>query len=165
MSDAATTSSTADREAIRAELEAQKTAYNTLLTSLSAEDWKAKSANPAWKVGQLMWHLGRGMEFFSQAVQLCRRGKAPNPPVWLVNPVNVLITRIGSRGATPQSVAEKYDAGHAALIACLDGVKDDEWQKSVTAYGTYFTIESTFGSVGGHFEEHEADILKGLGRA
>ena len=127
MTDTATTSNAVNREAIRAELEARKAAYKTLLTSLSEEDWKAKSANPAWKVGQLMWHLGRGMEFFSQAVEFCRRGKAPNPPVWLVNP--------------------------------------DEWQKSVTAYGTHFTIESTFGSVGEHFEEHEADILNGLGRA
>lgn len=165
MTDTATTGSIANREAIRAELEARKSAYKTLLSSLSEEDWTAKSANPAWKVGQLTWHLGNGMEFFSQAVAYCRRGKAPNPPMWLVNPVNVLITRIGSRGATPQSVAEKYDTVHAALIACLDGVKDDEWQKSVTAYGTHFTIESTFSSVGEHFEEHEADILKGLGRA
>ena len=76
----------------------------------------------------------------------------------------VLITRIGSRGATPQSVGDKFAAGHAALIACLDAVQDDEWHKGVTAFGNDFTMESTFHSVTEHFKEHEADILKGLGR-
>lgn len=168
MTDSTTTGAThatPDRAAIRAELERIKTSYHGLLASLSEADWKKKSANPAWSVGQLMWHLGRGVEFSNNAVGYCRRGKAPNPPVWLINPANVLITRVGSRGATRQSVAEKYDAGHAALIACLDGVQEDEWQKGVTAFGTHFTIESTFGGVTEHFKEHEADILKGLGRA
>jgi hypothetical protein len=167
MTDAETAGSTAtavDREAIRKEIEDIRTAYHELLTSLSDEDWKKKSANQAWSVGQLMWHLGRGMEFFSQNVGYCRKGKAPNPPAFLIDAGNMLLTRFGSRGATPQSVAEKYDTAHAALLACLDSVQDDEWQKGVKAFGNSFTIESTFRTVKGHFEEHQADILKGLGR-
>ena len=84
-----------------------------------------------------------------------------------MNPLNMLITRIGSRRATPQSVAEKYDAAHAAILACLDGVEDDEWSKGVRplgAFGAYKTVTSVFQSVTLHFSEHEADILRGLGR-
>ncbi len=158
------TQATPDKASIRAELDQTHAAYHELLGSLSEEDWRARSANPAWRVGQLMWHVVRGMEFFSEAVGQCRRGKAPNPPAFLVNIGNVVLTRLGSRGATPGSVAQKYDAAHAALLTCLDGVKDDEWQLSVTSYGTFHTIESTFGSVAEHYEEHQADILKGLGR-
>jgi hypothetical protein len=167
MTDAEPTATTTppNREAIRAELEETRTKYHELLDSLSDEDWKKKSANQAWSVGQLMWHLGRGMEFFSETVGYCRRGKAPNPPAFLINTGNVLLTRFGSRGATKQSVAEKYDAAHEKLVAMLDGVQDDEWQKGVTAYGTSHTIESTFRSPREHFEEHAADIKKGLGRS
>ena len=57
---------------VRDRLESVRKEYFDLLDSLSAEDWKAKSANHAWTVGQLMWHLGRGMEFFSQNVEFDR---------------------------------------------------------------------------------------------
>ena len=154
-----------DREAVRAELEATRTAFHELLKSLSPEDWKRKSGNRAWTVKQLLWHIPWATGYVPRVVNDCRQGKGFNPPAWLMDPVNVLITRIGSRGATPQSVADKYAAGHAALISCLEGVRDDEWQKGVTTYGNYNTIASNFHNVTEHFKEHEADILKGLSRS
>jgi uncharacterized protein (TIGR03083 family) len=153
-----------DRQALREELESTRRAFHELLASLSEEDWRQKSANPAWSVGQLMWHLGRGMEFFPEAVQSCRKGSGPNPPAFLVGPGNVLLTRWGSRGANPESVAEKYDRAHDELLSCLDGVADDEWSKTARIYGNDYTIESTFHEVAVHYREHEADILRGLGR-
>ena len=155
---------TPDRQLIRAQLEASRTAFHSLLDSLTADDWKKKSANPAWSVGQLMWHLGRGMEFFPQAIGYCRKGKGPNPPAFLIGPGNVLLTRFGSRGVTPQSAREKYDIAHKALLASLDGIQDDEWSKSARIYGNDYTIASTFDQVAEHYREHEADILTGLGR-
>jgi hypothetical protein len=154
-----------DRNAIRAELETTKTGFHKLLGSLQEDDWKKKSANPAWTVGQLVWHVGRGMEFFSEAVAYCRKGNAPNPPAFLIGIGNVLQTRFGSRGATPTSAREKYDAGHARLLAALDSINDDEWTKGARIYQNDYTIESVFGEVDEHFREHEADIQKGLGRA
>ncbi len=118
-----------DRQAMRDQIESTRKAFHQLLDSLSDEDWKKKSGNPAWSVGQLMWHLGRGMEFFTEAIGYCRKGRAPNPPSWLIAPGNVLLTRFGSRGTTPASAAEKYDRAHEALLACLDSVQDDEWGK------------------------------------
>ena len=86
-----------------------------------------------------------------------------NPPNWLMDPLNTLITRLGSRGSTKRSVAEKYDQAHAALLAALDGVQDHEWQKGVKSFGTYNTVETIFTEASKHFREHEADIKKGLG--
>lgn len=153
-----------DHQAIREELESTRKAFHELLESLSDEDWTRKSANPAWSVGHLMWHLGRGMEFFPQNVEHCRKGRGPNPPSWLIAPGNVLLTRLGSLGAKPASVAEKYDRAHEILLACLDGVQDDEWGKRARVYGNDYTIESTFREVAEHYREHEMDILRGLGR-
>jgi DinB superfamily len=155
---------TPDRQAIRDELNATRTAYHELLDSLSESDWKTKSANPAWSVGQLMWHLGYGMEFFPKNIEYCRKGSGPNPPSFLVGPGNVLLTRWGSRGAKPESVAKKYDAAHDDLLASLDSIQDDEWTKTARVYGNDYTIESTFREVAVHFREHESDILHGLDR-
>ncbi len=168
MTDAAkeeTTSAPPDKEAIRDELEATRKAYHELLASLSPADWKKRSANPSWTVGQLMWHIPWGASFYPQAVEHCRKGKGFNPPQWLANPVNAFYTKFASRSATPESVAKKYDDAHAAILTCLETVQDDEWQKSTTSFNEYHTIESSFHGASEHFREHEADILKGLGRA
>ena len=161
------TAKIADREAIRAELEATRRAYQELVKSISPDEWRKKSANPGWRVGQILWHLAWGAGYFPRGVEECRKGKARNPPTWIMNPMNKLITRIGSRGATPQRVLEKYDASHVRILACLDGVQDAEWNKGVKplgAFGVYKTVESVLHSVTLHFKEHEADILKGLCR-
>lgn len=153
-----------DRSALHAEIESARKDFHELLASLSDEDWRKKSANRAWSVGQLMWHMAWGLEFTPKAVGYCRKGKGPNPPSWLVGPGNMLITRFGSRGAKPESIAEKYDQGHAAILQTLEGVGDDEWHKGARAYGIDYTIESLFREVAVHFREHETDIMKGLGR-
>jgi hypothetical protein len=165
MTEEASSASTPDKEAIRAELEAMKIAYHELLDSLSAEDWKQKTANPSWNVRQLMWHIAWGNSFTMQGVDQCRKGNGFNPPMAIVNPLNALWTRINSRSATPESVAKTYDDVHAKILACLDTVQDDEWQQGTRSFGNDMTIESCFHEAKSHFGEHSADILKGLGRS
>jgi hypothetical protein len=152
------------RDAIRTELAATRDAYHELLDSLSPEDWKKKSGNPAWSVGQLMWHIAWAGGFVPRGVADCKRGKGMNPPQFVTDTLNMLITRWGARRATPQSVAEKYDAAHAAVLATLDEVKEDEWDKGAKVFGEFETVESALRSPVSHFKEHEADVLKGLGR-
>jgi hypothetical protein len=167
MTDQASAEETADaprREAIRAELKTTRAAYHEFLNSLSPEDWGKKSGNPAWSVGQLMWHIAWGDGFAPRAVADCKRGRGLNPPQFITNTVNMLITRWGARRATPQSVAEKYDAVHTAILAALDEVKEDEWDRGAKIFGEFFTVESVLRSPVSHFKEHEADVLKGLGR-
>ena len=168
MTDAETggaTATSATREAIRAELEATRSQYHELRNSLSDEDWKKKSGNPAWNVRQLMWHLAWAGGFTASGVESCRKGKGTNPPNWIADVANTWMTRIGSRGATKQSVGEKYDAVHQKVLASLEGVQDDEWQKGARVFSRDMTIEKTFRDMVEHFKEHETDINKGLGRS
>ncbi len=153
------------KETIRSDLEATKSQYHELLNSLSEEDWKKKSGNPAWNVRQLMWHMAWANGFTAQGVESCRKGKGTNPPNWIADFGNTWITRIGSRGATQQSAGEKYDESHAKVLAAIETVQDDEWQKGARVFNQDMTIESTLRSIPEHFKEHEADIKKGLGRA
>jgi uncharacterized damage-inducible protein DinB len=167
MTDAEPTSSPASptKEAIRAELEATRAQYHQLRDSLSEEDWKKKSGNPSWNVRQLMWHMAWASGYTANGVESCRKGKGTNPPNWIADFGNTWITRIGSRGATPRSVGEKYDESHAKVLATLETVQDNEWQKGARVFNQDQTIESTLRSIPEHFKEHEADIKKGLGRA
>jgi uncharacterized damage-inducible protein DinB len=167
MTDAEPTASTASstREALRADLEATRTQYHELANSLSEEDWNKTSGNPAWNVRQLMWHLAWAGGFTAQGVESCRKGKGTNPPNWIADIANTWITRIGSRWATKQSVGQKYDEAHKKVLASLDSVRDDEWQKSARVFNREMTIEKTFRDHVEHFKEHDADIKKGLGHS
>jgi hypothetical protein len=155
----------ATKESIRAELEATRAQYHELRNSLSEEDWKKKSGNPSWNVRQLMWHLAWANAYTMQGVESCRKGKGTNPPNWIADFGNTWITRIGSRGASPESVGEKYDESHAKVLAALEGVQEDEWRKGARVFNQDLTIEKIFRDIPDHFREHEADIKKGLGRA
>ncbi len=163
MTDTASTGATPDREALRAELEATRAAYHDLLKSLSAEDWKKKTGNAAWTVRQLMWHVAWGAGYLPRAVDNCRTGRRGRLPP-LFNQLNILMTRLGSARATPESLARKFDESHEAVVAALNGVRDDEWQKGTQNYLGYTTVEDCFRNVIAHFREHAADIRKGLGR-
>jgi len=163
--DSTASPASATKEAIRAELEATRAQYRELLNSLSHEDWKQKSGNPSWNVRQLMWHMAWANGYTLNGVESCRKGKGTNPPNWISDFANTWITRVGSRGATPQSVGEKYDESHAKVSAALEGVQEDEWQKGARIFNQDITVESTFRSIPEHFKEHESDIKKGLGRA
>ena len=163
--DSTASPASATKEAIRAELEATRAQYRELLDSLSDEDWKQKSGNPSWNVRQLMWHMAWANGYTLNGVDSCRKGKGSNPPNWISDFGNTWITRIGARGATKQSVAEKYEGSHAKALAALETVQDDEWQKGARVFNQDITVESTFRSIPEHFKEHESDIKKGLGRA
>lgn len=149
---------TPDREPIRAELEQTQPDFHTLLGSLSDAERRRRSGNPAWTVGQLMWHLASSVGFIAGGIKSARRGRGFNPPAFLANRLNTLITRWGSRRATRRSIADLYDAGHAKVIAALETIRDDEWVKGARNFGVYRTVADGFHSVKEHFDEHQADI-------
>jgi hypothetical protein len=149
---------------VRAEIEGAQREFHELINSLSDEDWKKKTPNESWRVDQLMWHTAWGNEFIPKAVADCRKGGGFYPPQWLFGWVNPWITRIGARGATKESVKAKYDAGMTKVLACLETIKDDEWEKSMDLVGRTETIHSLLLTPVRHLEEHKADVLKGIGR-
>jgi hypothetical protein len=154
----------ADREALRQEMETTRTAFMALADSLTGADWRAKTANPAWNVGQLMWHVAWGTGAISGSVDGLKKGKGFSPPSFIANPANRLMTKWGSRKATRESVKQLYDNGHRKALAALEGVKDDEWARSAKVFGTMQSVESLFRTVAEHFQEHERDIKAALSR-
>jgi hypothetical protein len=146
------------RDQIRAELEATRIEYHKLVDSLSDQDWHKKSGNPAWTIGQLLFHMTLAPRLLPSEVRLIRKRKTmpkllaflfnqpgvivtrkgtqkrktvPRLPALLFNQLNVLITRIGARNVTRRSVGEKYDAAHAAALNALETIEEHEWSQGV----------------------------------
>jgi len=153
-------SATPDRTAIRAELEAARRDYHELLNRLTRADWKKPSTNPAWNVGQLMYHVAMGIGFMPSGIANAKKGKGFNPP--FANFLNVWSVRLLALRATRPSCKRKYDEGHTKMLAALDQVKNNEWQMGAKNFGAVHTVENLFHSVKEHMDEHAAQIRAAL---
>jgi hypothetical protein len=170
MTDQATDTVTAepmpDREEIRAQLEAAREQFTSFVRSLTADDWERATPNPAWNVRQLMYHTAWSCGQLASTIAGTKKGagKGGLVPHALINPASMLITKWGARGGTPASVCALYERGHAAALRALDGVRDDEWQRGATNYGTYSTVADTFKTITGHSAEHIGEVRQALDR-
>lgn len=157
------------RQELRAELEATRVAYHVLLDLLSDDDWHRPSGNPAWTVGQVIYHMTMAPRMLPSDVRMIRRGRrAPGLPAFIFNSLNVLVTRWGARKHTPETVGQAYDAAHAAALAAFDTIQDHEWAKGVEypewdpMLSGFVTIERLFRYLSLHFKVHAEQIRQAL---
>ncbi|MGD9889806.1 MAG: maleylpyruvate isomerase N-terminal domain-containing protein [Dehalococcoidia bacterium] len=149
-----------DREAIRRELEQAKQDFHALLNSLDPSDWERSSGTRGWTVRQSMWHLASEVGLTAGSVAMAKQGRNYSPPGWLSRRINAFTTGRGARHATVESVAEQYDYGHEKLIAALDEVEPEDWEKGSRIFGEYTTVEGHFHAVARRFAEYSAAIKK-----
>ncbi len=155
-----------DKETIRDEIAATRVAYHELLASISAEDWTRVSGNPDLTVKELMWHMAWATGWMASSIDAIRKGRS-------FSPISGSLADLGrrfairwlARRATREAAARRYDEGHAAVLARLETVRDDEWHREAKRFGNIRTVAWYFGQPARHFAEHAADVCRGLGRA
>lgn len=118
------------RQSIRDELEATRIAFHSLLLSLSDEDWNCKTGG--WSVGEIMVHLTLILRTITLEIDAVQQGKnIIKPPAPVYHRLNVTLARIGAWRQTAASVAERYDAAHAAMLAVVACIQSPNWNKTV----------------------------------
>jgi hypothetical protein len=155
-------------QSLRAELEAARQAFDTLLATLAPDDWSAPSANPSWTNGEVLWHITVYLFMIPGQLELLRHGAWPDMSQVSadeLNDANVDDTRQGARAHSLASIAAAYAEGQAATLAALDTVRDDEWPLGArmadmgpTFTGEYRTIEGLFRYHARHLAEHAAQL-------
>ncbi len=161
----AATSNTAlpDRAALRARLEETRSAFHTLVESLTDKEWYSKHTSIAWTVRELMSHIVDGLAHAPDAIDHARRGKQylNLPPFlnWLTHPSNFWLSKWNARGQTRQTVLARYDAAHQALLNKIEGIRDDEWSRGAPCYGDgYKTVLDLCMIANAHFQEHAVQV-------
>ncbi len=157
-------------ETILAELEETRAAFHALLASLGDEDWKRKSANPAWSIGELLYHIAVSQRFIEPEVKRIQQNRMLPPfAPSLYNWLQVFYVRWGAHRHNRRSVGQLYDAEHPRVLAALGAVRDDEWQRGATypdidppLLTGFIAIEMMFRYQKHHFEAHAADIRQSL---
>ena len=75
------------REALRAELEATRTAFHELLDRVPPALYDTPSDNPAWTVGQVLFHMSLAPRLLIQDVRLITKQS------WLISLISKLLPR------------------------------------------------------------------------
>jgi uncharacterized protein (TIGR03083 family) len=155
-------------QTLTAELEATRQTFQALVATLTPADWTRPSANPAWSIGELLWHITGYLFLILQQLIWLQSGTFPDltqRSAEDLNRGNVEQARAGAKRQTFTSIVQAYEEGHAATLAALQGVRDNEWQIGVqmpdmgsTFSGEYRTIEALFRYHARHFAEHVAQI-------
>jgi hypothetical protein len=154
-----------DKQWLRDDLEKTRAAYHELLTSLSSEDWNRRSGNPDLTVREAMWHMAWALGWLGGSIDRVVKGRSLNPPMFLVEPGRRFAIWWLALRATPERAAARYDEGHAALLAKLETVSDDEWALSITQFGEPRNIQWFVRQPVEHFEEHARDVRAALASA
>ena len=159
------TAPTADKTAIRSELQHTHDAYRELIAQIPEDKWNATSGNTAFTCGQLAWHIASGLDFGAELIEAARKGKQTNVPSFLMPlgyKINEFRIRRRSKNATRESVVADYDRDHTRLLLLLDDVTDDELAIVKTNYGMTQSVREMFQVPVDHFAEHAPEIRSSL---
>ena len=153
-----------DRAALRSRLEETRSAFHGLIESLTNDDWHRKTATTAWTICEVMTHLADGLARLPEAIARVRQGRnflnLPSFLNWLTHPINRWLVKWSARSQTRESILARYDQAHAALLATLEEIQDDEWSRGAQCYGAgYKTVLDLCLLPKSHFQEHAAQVV------
>ena len=163
--------------AIRAELEATRTAFHALLASLSENDLRQPSHNPGWANGEILAHMLFGFIVLNALLPMARFwGYLPprfsKPLAWLLNAftgpfnwLNAVGARLQARIFTCQRLGKLYDLALLSLNRQIDSIQGDEWGHGMyyptrwdSNFSDFMTIESLLHYPVIHFNFHRRQI-------
>lgn len=162
------------RERLRQEIEATHLEFHRLLDSIPEEAYSLPSDNPAWTIGQVLYHMSLAPRFMILDVQMIGGQRwiyrlVPRlVPKSLFNWLNARLTRYGARKITRQFLAQEYDQAHEAVLRALDSLSDADFARSLPypdwdpLLSGEVTMEYLFGYIKRHFDSHAAQIRKAI---
>jgi hypothetical protein len=158
------------KETLRAEIEATRLEFHHLVEAIPESMYEKYSGNPAWTVGDVLYHLSLGPR--ALALEVNWLVHAPRLyqfllahfPLTLFNRVNAWLTSFGARKPTRAFLESEYEKAHNQLIHVFEKTQETDYGK----FAIYPAIEESItGSVSvkqlfhyikHHYETHAAQI-------
>lgn len=160
------------REELQQEIEETRQAFHALLASIPDEAFDLPSDNPAWTIGEVLYHMSIAPRMLGTDVKMIVKQSwlykiIPTViPKKLFDWINKHLTRWGARNLTREFLKEEYDQAHAATLKALDEVDDSDFKKKLNypdwdpLLSGEVTLERLFRYVKVHFDSHAAEIRK-----
>ena len=163
------------KEDLITELESTRREYHLLVDSVPAETYRSPSANPAWSIGDVLYHITLGPPAVRTEIWIIQHAGwlfstlLNNRTAGIFNWGNALLARHPKR-ITPTSLTQAYDRGHAGLLASLRKMQEADLSKSIKYPESFVeelagvvTVERLFRYIREHFEVHAGQIRGRLG--
>ncbi|MBN1438757.1 MAG: DinB family protein [Anaerolineales bacterium] len=172
-----TAAETGARNRLGREMEDTRLAFHRLLDSIPDQSFSLPSGNPAWTIGQVLYHMSLAPRFMVLDVQMIGGQRwiyrlVPKLiPRRLFDWLNARLTRWGAGNPSRQFLAAEYDRAHTAVTTVLDSLSEmdlakrlpyPDWDPLLTGE---VSMEYLFGYVKRHFDSHAAQIRRALPRA
>jgi hypothetical protein len=164
---------------LRNDLEASRTEFHKLLASLSPEDWRRPSANPAWTNGQVLFHIALGFFLIVPLVALMRLFAVLPPSASkifartldaatpLFNSINAVGPRFGARILNARRIGPTFDRIHRRIVAIAGDMRPDQWDRGMyypvrweSRFAEFMTFEKLLRYPVIHLRHHQAQIRR-----
>ncbi len=162
------------KQQLKIEIEETRQRFHQLLDTIPDSAFALPSSNPAWSIGELLYHMSVAPRFMVADVALILKRPfllklLPNLfPERLFHWLNAHLTRFGARNLNRQFLANEYDKAHERILQTINRLNEADLQKSVR-YPNWdpllagdVTLAYLFGYIKRHFDSHAADIQSSL---
>ena len=160
------------KDEIKAELDWTYTRMMELLESIPESDYGKPTGNPAWTVGDVLFHITLGPRALALEIWMTVymngifQFTMKYFPSGLFNRINASFGRQGSR-ISRQRLIRLYGKAHKSIKSMLSRVREEDLAKTVV-YPEEFvselkgqiTVERLFRYVKGHFEVHSGQLSR-----
>lgn len=159
---------------LQQEIEETHQRFHQLLQSIPDSSFDQPSSNPAWTIGELLYHMSVAPRFMVADVAIIL--KRPFLLKWLpqlfperlFHWLNARLTRFGARNLDRQFLANEYDQAHQHILQTLHNLDEAALQQRVhypdwdPLLAGDVTLAYLFGYIKRHFDSHAADIHAAL---
>jgi hypothetical protein len=158
------------REKLRMEIIETQEAFHQLLESIPEDAFGIPSDNPAWTIGEVLYHMSLAPRFLSQDVKMITTQNWMYKIIPILIPkqlfdwLNKKLTKYGARKLSREFIAAEYNKAHRATLKALDEVKEADFEKKLNypdwdpLLSGEVTLERLFHYVKLHFEAHTEQI-------
>ena len=158
------------RDDLRREIEDTHAAFHHLLEEVSDEALSRPSDNPAWTIGEVLYHMSLAPRLMVSDVSMITGQRQVYKllpkliPQALFDWVNKVYTRAKGRRLSRPQLAAAYDEATGKILQVLESVQDEDFQKSAIYPGWdpllagEVTLTQLFHYVKAHFEVHARQI-------
>lgn len=158
------------KSSLAVEIEKTREGFLALLESIPESDYPLPTDNPAWTVGDTLYHITLGPRALALEIWMIVHARGLFQfwlgyfPHRLFNRLNARFARKGNR-INRQALIKAYEAGHAVIRSRLRRTREEDLQKWVTypaeleaMLAGKVTVERLFHYVKQHVEAHERQL-------
>lgn len=158
------------RDNLRIEIEETRRSFHQLLERIPDEALGLPSGNPAWTIGEELYHMSIAPRMLGTDVKMILNQNwfyrliPAIIPKSLFDWLNKNLTKFGARNLTREFIAAEYDKAHSATLKSLDEINEEDFMKKLNypdwdpLLSGEVTLERLFHYVKLHFEVHAVQI-------